>query len=225
MNKEKKKELKIYQRIRLKFILKCTALLVISIFLFCTSVFLLFFSIINRESSIDDRYGKLDTNTKMVLEKRLNSVMKEKKIILKFSYLTGDDINEYYFQEVTKNSNALLIYYNENTNNIKLKTHHPNFCNYDVVIESNKTDLCNNLISYINTLNTTIEENKFYIYFSSESLFTITTLTILILMLIFNDVMAVYITTHKTKFKYAKRKIKTLKQDLNTTYSSKLNRK
>lgn len=79
MNKEKKKELKIYQRIRLKFILICTALLVIPIFLFCTSVFLLFFSIINRENSIDDRYGKLDTNTKMVLEKQLNSVMKEKK--------------------------------------------------------------------------------------------------------------------------------------------------
>lgn len=73
------------------------------------------------EKNIVDTYGKLDTNTQLVLEETLQSKMKVEKIDIYFAFVY-EDVNDQYLKEIGYNDNSVLVYYNDSTKKLSVKS-------------------------------------------------------------------------------------------------------
>lgn len=71
--------------------------------------------------NIVDTYGKLDTNTQLVLEETIESKMKEEKTEIYFSFVY-EDVNDQYLKEIGYNDESVLVYYNDATKKLSVKS-------------------------------------------------------------------------------------------------------
>ena len=159
-----------------------------------------------KSENIDDAYGKLDANTRLILGDTLKKVMKENKVEIYFSYVYKD-LNESYTNHLSNNNKAIFIYYNDNLKTLnvisKLQLKQNNF--YKTLKETDSLD--NLLPDYIDSVcnNITEKTNKMYIENNRQKVAILIITTAFLSILFFGKIIISYI-------KYMKSYISDLKQ-------------
>lgn len=116
-----------------------------------------------KNENIDDAYGKLSTNTKIILEDSIKNAMETKNTEFFFSYVY-EDLNENYIKNLSLKDKAVFIYYNDTTKELntisKLKI---NGNNFRKILTGDK-DLDKVIPNYINSICENMEGKTNQIY-------------------------------------------------------------
>lgn len=145
--------------------LAMVALLICSIATLLSSTHTMYNGIeFNSTSQIDDKYGKLDSNTRYVIEKTFEKVTRETGFNFYFSYVF-EELNDTYVLSLSANPKTIFVFYDASENAINIVT------NIEMKEDSfRKTlkedeDLEDFIPNYMNSVKNSITEqsNKVYI--------------------------------------------------------------
>lgn len=182
--------------------LAMVALIICSVATLSSSIHTMNYGIeFNSSSQIDDKYGKLDSNTRHVIEKTFEKVTRETGFNFYFSYVF-EELNDTYVLSLSANPKTIFVFYDASENAIDIVT------NIEMKEDSfRKTlkedeDLEDFIPNYMNSVKNSITEQSNKVYIENMSGKFLTTLLIfLVLLAIFAAFFIPYVRLVKKNIK------------------------
>lgn len=116
--------------------------------------------------NLDDSYGKLDTNTKLILENTLEKFAKKENIPIYFSFVF-EDLNENYIRKFGKTDGSVFICYNDTTKELNVISNLlENDSSFKKILTS-KDDLSKTIPDFVNTISDNVRPSKKTFYFNN----------------------------------------------------------